>query len=243
MSAPAVQASIWPRPGRLISWLISAVLVGWVVVYNVMRVAGGTPAGVALTSFVIGAGGGIVVLIIGLIIRRRLINAGRIHPVDAEAEIPAPGAMDADQRRVINATWPVVAAAAAVEMVCGIWMLADWNGTPSMVRATAEVVMAGWFIFAAIWMGWEAKNLRNMDAGGIDSVALGALLTTVLAGVGITRHFATGMQVLTVIVVGLTAMAAYWLVWFLVRRRGVPSMAILAGLIALASLLLPLLTR
>ncbi len=243
MSAPAVQASIWPRPGRLISWLISAVLVGWVVVYNVMRVAGGTPAGVALSSFVIGAGGGIVVLIIGLIIRRRLINAGRIHPVDAEAEIPAPGAMDADQRRVINATWPVVAAAAAVELVCGIWMLADWNGTPSMVRATAEVVMAGWFIFAAIWMGWEAKNLRNMDAGGIDSVALGALLTTVLAGVGITRHFATGMQVLTVIVVGLTAMAAYWLVWFLVRRRGVPSMAILAGLIALASLLLPLLTR
>ena len=243
MSAPAVQASIWPRPGRLISWLISAVLVGWVVVYNVMRVAGGTPAGVALSSFVIGAGGGIVVLIIGLIIRRRLINAGRIHPVDAEAEIPAPGAMDADQRRVINATWPVVAAAAAVELVCGIWMLADWNGTPSMVRATAEVVMAGWFIFAAIWMGWEAKNLRNMDAGGIDSVALGALLTTVLAGVGITRHFATGMQVLTVIVVGLTAVAAYWLVWFLVRRRGVPSMAILAGLIALASLLLPLFTR
>ena len=112
MSAPAVQASIWPRPGRLISWLISAVLVGWVVVYNVMRVAGGTPAGVALSSFVIGAGGGIVVLIIGLIIRRRLINAGRIHPVDAEAEIPAPGAMDADQRRVINAIWPVVAAAA-----------------------------------------------------------------------------------------------------------------------------------
>jgi hypothetical protein len=82
-----------------------------------------------------------------------------------------------------------------------------------------------------------------MDAGGIDSVALGALLTTVLAGVGITRHFATGMQVLTVIVVGLTAVVAYWLVWFLVRRRGVPSMAILAGLIALASLLLPLLTR
>lgn len=243
MSAPAVQASIWPRPGRLISWLISAVLVGWVVVYNVMRVAGGTPAGVALTSFVIGVGGGIVVLIIGLIIRRRLINAGRIHPVDAEAEIPAPGAMDDDQRRVLGAIWPVVAAAAAVELVCGIWMLADWNGTPSMVRATAEVVMAGWFIFAAIWMGWEAKNLRNMDAGGIDSVALGALLTTVLAGVGITRHFATGMQVLTVIVVGLTAVAAYWLVWFLVRRRGVPSMAILAGLIALASLLLPLLTR
>lgn len=243
MSAPAVQASIWPRPGRLISWLISAVLVGWVVVYNVMRVAGGTPAGVAFTSFVIGVGGGIVVLIIGLIIRRRLINAGRIHPVDAEAEIPAPGAMDDDQRRVLGAIWPVVAAAAAVELVCGIWMLADWNGTPSMVRATAEVVMAGWFIFAAIWMGWEAKNLRNMDAGGIDSVALGALLTTVLAGVGITRHFATGMQVLTVIVVGLTAVAAYWLVWFLVRRRGVPSMAILAGLIALASLLLPLFTR
>jgi hypothetical protein len=32
-------------------------------------------------------------------------------------------------------------------------------------------------------------------------------------------------------------------VWYLVRRRGVPSMAIIAGLISLAALLLPLLTR
>ena len=46
-------ASTLPRrarlnPGRLFSWVLSAVLIGWVVVYNVMRVGGGTPAGVAL---------------------------------------------------------------------------------------------------------------------------------------------------------------------------------------------------
>ena len=68
MSDSTVSARTRLAPGRMFSWVLSAVLIGWVVVYNVMRVAGGTPAGVALSSFVIGAGGGIVVLIIGLII-------------------------------------------------------------------------------------------------------------------------------------------------------------------------------
>lgn len=230
-------------PGRLISWLVTAVLVGWVVVYNVMRVAGGTPAGVALPSFLIGAAIGVVVLVIGIYVRKALIEKGKIHPVDAEADVPAPGDLSADERRVIGATWAVVAIAAVVELATGLWMLFDWQGTPTVIRATAELIMAIWFIFAGAWMGWEAKNLRDMDAGGIDSVALGALLTTVLAGVGISRHFVTGMQVLAVIVVGVTSVIAYWVVWYLVRRRGVPTMAIIAGVITLASLLLPLLTR
>ena len=50
---------------------------------------------------------------------------------------------------------PLVSAAAAVELVCGIWMLADWNGTPSTVRATAEVVMAGWFAI-------NGRSVRSM---------------------------------------------------------------------------------
>ena len=229
--------------GRLISWFITAVLVGWVVVYNVMRVAGSTPADAALPSFLIGAAIGIVVLVILVYVRKRLIEAGRLHPADAEADVPDPSAVTPEQRRVLSAVWPVIAAASVVQLVTGLWMLFDWQGTPALVRATAELVMAIWFIFAAFWMGWETRNLRDMDAGGIDSVALGALLTTVLAGVGISRQFVTGMQVITVIVVGVASVLAYWVVWYLVRRRGVPSMAIIAGLITLASLLLPLLTR
>jgi len=65
----------------------------------------------------------------------------------------------------------------------------------------------------------------------------------VLAGVGISRQFVTGMQIITVIVAGLASVVTYWLVWYLVRRRGVPGMAIIAGLITLAALLLPLFTR
>ena len=56
-------------PGRLISWFITAVLVGWVVVYNVVRVAGSTPADAALPSFLIGAAIGIVVLVIAVFVR------------------------------------------------------------------------------------------------------------------------------------------------------------------------------
>jgi len=230
-------------PGRLISWFITAVLVGWVVVYNVMRVAGSTPADAALPSFLVGAAIGIVVLVILVVVRKRLIAAGRLHPVDADADVPDPSAVTPEQRRVLSATWPIIAAAAVVQLATGLWMLFDWQGTPALVRATAELIMAIWFIFAAGWMGWEARNLRDMDAGGIDSVALGALLTAVLAGVGISRQFVTGMQVITVIVVGTASVISYWVVWYLVRRRGVPSMAIIAGLISLAALLLPLLTR
>jgi hypothetical protein len=230
-------------PGRLISWVITAVLVGWVVVYNIMRVAGSTPADAALPSFLIGAALGLVALAIIMFVRTRLIASGRLRPMDADADVPDPSAITPDQRRVLSATWPIIAAAAVVQLATGLWMLLDWQGTSTVVRATAELIMAIWFIFAAVWMGWEARNLRGMDAGGIDSVALGALLTAVLAGVGISRQFVTGMQVITVIVVGVASVVAYWVVWYLVRRRGVPSMAIIAGLISLAALLLPLLTR
>ncbi len=229
--------------GRLISWVITAVLVGWVVVYNVVRIDGSTPASAALPSFITGAVIGMVVLVIGVYVHKALVDRGRLHPVDPEADVPEPSAVTPDERRVIGAMWPMVAAAAAVQLATGLWMLFDWQGTPDTIRATAELVMAIWFIFAAVWMGWEAKNLRNMDAGGIDSVALGALLTTVLAGVALSRHFVTGMQVITVIVVGITSVVAYWLIWYLVRRRGVPSMAIMAGIITAASLLLPILSR
>lgn len=243
MSQPVSAAALWPRPGRVVSWLITAVLVGWFVVYNVMRVGGGTPAGVALVSFLVGASTGIVVLVVGVYARRALVVSGRIHPVDAEAHIPAPHAMDHGQRRAVGAAWPATAAAAVVELVVGLWMLIDWWATPGPTRATAELVMAGWLIFAALWMGWEARNLRDMDAGGVDSVALGALLSTVLAGVAMSRSFVTPGQVVMVIVGGAASVTCYWAVWRLTRNRGVPVTAIAAGLVALASLLLPLLTR
>lgn len=243
MSQPVSAAALWPRPGRLFSWLITAILVGWFVVYNVMRVGGGTPAGVALASFLIGASAGIVVLVVGVYVRRALVGGGRIHPMDAEAQIPAPHAMDDGQRRAVGLAWPAATAAAVVELLLGLWMLADWWATPGLTRATAELVMAGWLVFAALWMGWEARNLRAMDAGGVDSVALGALLSTVLAGVAMSRSFATPGQVVMVIVGGAASVVCYWAVWRLTRNRGVPPTAITAGLVALASLLLPLLTR
>jgi hypothetical protein len=103
--------------------------------------------------------------------------------------------------------------------------------------------MAVWFAFAGLWMGWEANAMRESDAGGLDSVALGALLGTVLAGVAISREFVTTFSIITVIVAGAAAVLAYWGVWRLTRDRGLPWMAITAGVIVLASLLIPLLTR
>lgn len=243
MSDSTVQQRTRLAPGRLFSWILSAVLIGWVVVYNVMRVAGGTPAGVALTSFIIGAIAGLVVLGAGIWIRSRLIDSGRIHPVDPEMEIPGPANMTPSQRSLMGALWPVVAVAAGVQVVAAVTLFLDWRGTPEFTRATAELIMAVWFIFAGLWMAWEANNLRDFDAGGLDSISLGALLSTVIAGVAISREFSTTLSIITVLVAGVLAVLAYWSVHRLTRDRGVPWMAITAGLIALASLLIPLVTR
>ena len=229
--------------GRLVSWGFSAILIGWVVVYNAMRVAGGTPADVALTSFIIGAIAGLVVLGIGMWLRGRLIDSGRIHPVDPEVEIPGPGQMNAGQLQVMRLVWPATAVAAGVQLLAAVLMFLDWRGTSEFTRATAELIMAAWFIFAAVWMAWEANNLREMDAGGVDSVALGALLSTVLAGVAVAREFSTAIALVTVVVAGVTSVLAYLAVHRLTRDRGIPWMAGTAGVIALASLLIPLLTR
>lgn len=229
--------------GRLASWILSAILIGWVVVYNVMRVAGGTPAGVALTSFIIGAIAGLVVLGIGIWVRGRLVESGRIHPVDPEVEIPGPTQMNPGQRSLMAITWPAVAVAAGAQLVAAVLMFLDWRGTPEYTRATAELIMAVWFVFAAIWMAWEANNLRDMDAGGLDSVALGALLSTVLAGVAVSREFSTAIALVTVVVAGVASVLAYLGVHRLTRDRGQPWMAVTAGVIALAALLIPLLTR
>jgi hypothetical protein len=243
MSDSTVQQRTRLAPGRLFSWVLSAILIGWVVVYNAMRVAGGTPAGVALTSFIIGAVVGLVVLFAGIWIRNRLIDGGRIRPVDPEMEIPGPADMSPPQRSFIGIVWPVTAVAAGVQMVEAVTLFLDWRGTPEFTRATAELIMAVWFIFAGIWMAWEANNLRDFDAGGLDSIALGALLSTVIAGVGVSREFSTTISIITVLVAGVLAVLAYWGVHRLTRDRGVPWMAITAGVIALASLLIPLLTR
>ena len=230
---------MWPRPGRLISRSVSAVLVGWLVVYNVMRVAGGTPAGVALMSFLIGTAAGIGVLIIGMWMRTRLIDAGRLHPVDPDIGVPDPADLSLDQRGVLNRTWSTVAVACVVQLIVGVLMLIDWNATPSASRATAELVVAVWFVFAAGWMGWEATNLRNGNAGGVDSVALGALLSTVLGGVAITRGFVASGQYAVVVLTGISSVFCYRVVWKFTRDRGVPWMAVIAGVIALAALIIP----
>ena len=243
MSESTVSARTRLAPGRMFSWVLSAVLIGWVVVYNVMRVAGGTPAGVALTSFIIGAIAGIAVLFIGIWVRGRLITSGRINPVDPEMEIPGPTAMSDPQRSFMGILWPSVAVIAGVQLVLAVLLFVDWRGTPSLTRATAELIVAAWFVFAGIWMAWEANNLRDLDAGGLDSVALGALLGTVLSGVAVSREFVPTLSIITVVVAGVVAVLAYYGVHRLTRDRGVPWMAVTAGVIALASLLIPLLTR
>ena len=58
-----------------------------------------------------------------------------------------------------------------------------------------------------------------------------------------SREFVPTLSIITVVVAGVVSVLAYYGVHRLTRDRGVPWMAVTAGVIALASLLIPLLTR
>jgi len=124
-----------------------------------------------------------------------------------------------------------------------VLLFMEWRGGPAETRATAELIMAVWFAFAGVWLAWEANNLRDLDAGGLDSVALGALLSTVLAGVAVSRGFSIVMSFITVVAAGVATVVAYYGVHRLTRDRGTPWMTVTAGVIVLASLIIPIATR
>ncbi len=71
-------------------------------------------------------------------------------------------------------------------------------------------------------------------------MALGALLTAVLAGVALSRDWVRPGQVVLIILAGVVSAGGYAAAWRLTRARGLPWSGIAAGVIAALALILPL---
>lgn len=224
---------------RTLSWLIGSVAVGWLVVYNAMRLAGSNPADAAWPSLGIGAVVGLAAFGAGLLVVRRRAASGR--PVGRGAiEIPTPSELDQGQTRMISLAWPALGVLAAAALGLGAYLAVDWLGTEADDRPATTIILAAWNVLAGLWLGDEALRLRRGEADGVESVVLGCALTAVLAGVGLSRELSEGAQVVLIILAGVAGTLCGLLVWRLQGSRGAPLGAIAVAIVAVLSVILPL---
>lgn len=225
---------------RIGSWLIGAVIVGWALVYNVMRVSGSSPREAAWISLVIGGAAGIAAYAAGHLALRRLGASGRVlhrGPV----EVPPPERLSAEQRDAVRLAAGALAALAAAAILIGLALAVSHFTAAPGDGSLATLMLAAWNLLAGVWVGDEALRLHRGDAEGVESVTLGCLLTAVLAGVGLSRSLIEPGQIVLIVLAGLGGAAAALVTWRLAGARGAPVGAIVAIVVAVAAIALPLL--
>jgi hypothetical protein len=232
----SVQRRPDPPAGRLLSWLLTAIVVGWFVVYNIMRIRGDSPRGAAWISLAIGAAAGIVVFA-GVYLLARRVGGPRRGPL----EVPTPDRIQDDQRAAIRIALPLLAALAAVALVMGVIVGVDWIRTADSIRShLTKLILALWDLLVGGWIASELGRLRRYDVEGIDSIALGCVLTAVLAGVALSRGYYEVGQGILIVVAGLAGIATQLAVWRLTRTVWSELAAGAIAVVAALSLALPL---
>jgi len=225
---------------RLLGWLVGCAVVGWLIVYNVMRIDGSSPAAAAAPALIIGVIAGALVFGAGLLLVRRLARSGRVlHP--EPVEIPSPSEMDDEQRRIVRLAWPALGALAAVALAVGAYLGVEWFTASADDRGLTTLILAAWNILVGLWIGDEALRMRRDEAEGVESLPLGCGLTAILAAVGFSRDLAPGGQLTLIVLAGIAGGLAGLAIWRLQGSRGVPVSAAGTVLVAVLSLVLPLL--
>jgi hypothetical protein len=238
-----VSTDLTPRPplARLAGWLVGCAFVGWLIVYNIMRIDGSSPSAAAAPALLIGVIAGAIVFAAGLLVLRRLGRAGRVLSPEP-VEIPSPSELDADQRRALTLAWPALGALAVVALAVGAYLAADWFTADADGRSLTTLILAAWNILAGLWIGDEVLRMRRGEAEGVESLPLGCGLTAILAGVGFSRDLVPGGQVTLIVLAGIAGGLVGLAVWRLQGSRGVPVGSVVTVLVAVLALALPLLS-
>ena len=220
-----------PAPRRWLSRLVGAVLIGWLVVYNVMRLAGSSPADAAWPSLAIGAAAALVLVGLGTL-AMGLPGMSRVADPRGTAEIPPPAARDDAQRRAIALAWPALGALAVVAIVVGAYLIGDALGEDSGRPSATVLILTAWNVLAGLWLGDEAIRSRRGEVDGLDSAVLGCILTAVLAAVGLSRNLVEPAQLVLIAVAGVAGALTSFAVW---RLRGSSGAPVGAGLVAIVA--------
>ena len=235
---PAGPPPASPPASRLVSWFLTSAFVGWVIAYNVMRFQGRSPRGAAWPSFLIGIVIGAVIFGFVVLFWRRFVASGRLHPHHLE-EIPPPERLDTRQRGAVEFLWPGVAVLAVFALVVGAILAVDWYRTTGE-RSTTKIVLAAWDLLVGLWLSMESVELRRLHGEAVESIALSAMLTSVLAGVAFSLHMFDPAQVALVVVAGIVGAMAHFAGWRLLGSRGVPLGVALALVVAALAVIFPL---
>lgn len=224
---------------RAVSWLVAALATGWLVVYNLLRLTGGAPAEVALPAAAIGGAIGIAAFaVLIVVIRRHLAHGGVLD--DGPPPLPPASQIPERTRDLMSATAWVLAALAALAVGMGVFLAASWyQDAPD--RAQTTIILAAWNLLIGVWLADEYVHLRRFEGEGLDSVALGCLVTAVLAAVGLSREMATTGQIGLIILGGIGAVLCHLVLWRF-SQKTVPWAAIVAGIVGILALVLPLIS-
>ena len=225
---------------RVTSWLVTSLLVGWLIVYNVFRIAkGDEPRTAAAVSLPIGLALGVGLFALTLIGYRSFAKRGWVHPDDA-GERPV-GIMDEPRvRRSLELTGVLCGVFAVIALAVGMFMLVGWLDAPSTSRSTPKIVIAIWNLFVGLWLAYEPFVLRRGDTSDVDAVGLAALITAVLGGVALARDIAATGQVALIIVAGILAATAQLAFWRLHGSKGLTFAPFGAAIVAAFALIIPL---
>jgi hypothetical protein len=221
----------------LLSWLISSVLVGWLIAYNIFRIGGRSPRGAAWPSLLVGIGIGVVIFGATVLIWRHYVASGRIRPHGIE-EFPPPERLDQRQRGALEVLWPAVAALAVVALAVGTILALDWFQTDGS-RSATKIVLAAWDLLVGIWLLLETVELRRLHGDAVESIALAAMLTAVLGGVALSQNMFESAQIVLIVVAGVVAATAYFAGWRLLGSRGLPLASAFAAAVAALAIILP----
>lgn len=215
---------------------LGAAAIGWLVVYNLMRFAGGAAAEVWLIALIIGGVLGLGGLLLLMLAAARSPQMARLLD-PRPAPLPRPNELNEPQRSAVRmAALPIAglaAASAAMAVVLGATYLsgqAEWSVT--------TLVLGGWNLFVAVWLADEYAQLRRDDADGLDAIGVGCVITAALAAVGFARDVSAIGQVALIVLAGIAGFAAGYASWRLSGRNRLPYGGILVGLAAVVALAL-----
>jgi hypothetical protein len=268
---PAAPPPPTPAP-RPVSWVITAIVVGWLIVYNGLRIAGDSPHRAAVIAIAPGIALGLGLFGLGFFVRRAMLRRGRL-PVRGNAvlnramgvfvfgvayfawkwlrgsgEAPtrptdALGPQQlAERRAVLRVAGAFVALAGAVAIVVGIVLGADWFHLSPAQRSTTKAALAIWDIVMGIWFAAETAQMFNAKDDGLDSVALGAVLTAVLGGVALSRSMFPPAQVVLILVTGTAAVACEVALWRFRHSGGPVAAAMVTAAVTALALIIPLIS-
>ena len=222
---------------HLFSWLAAGAIIGWVVVYALLRVGGDSPnaaAAPALVGALLGSlvAGGVVFWARRAEAAGRPMGRKRIRKAD-------PARMSAGDRDVVRLVWPVLLGAAAVAAIIALVLLFHWAGIHG-TRPKSVLLMVVWDLVIALWLFDEGQRVREFVFEGLDALYFGCLLTMVLASIGVARSVVSGGQVVLIVATGIAAAAIGVLSWRIAGGRVAPIAAIVGIAVAAVCLIAPL---